>query len=408
MKKTITILLLVGLVLYLCGCSFPAVPSETTAAPTPPPVTITTAPPETSTAPPAQTEPAEIPVPQTQLVALSLPVVTESAKADNGTVIFSYTFPNISLIAPDPDVAQLVIVDFLNRIDSTRTYAENLYALAASAYNGSGNWNPYLCTVSYNPMRVDGGVLSLFGSQTGYSGSPHPETVFSALNYDLVTGKALKLGDVLTEAASMDTLLHQVLEVLKEQEDTLKLYEGYEKTVSATFAGNALQRSWYFTGTGLCFYFAPYEIAPYAAGVVAAEIPYSQLAGIVRDRYFPAEQDLALGSVTVQPFDPGALEQFQRFAEVVLDTSGEKILLHTDHMVQNLRLDVGAWSASGTLYTPQHTVFAASALAAGDGLMVEGVFPEEKPALRLRYESNGESVSVFLAKNADGIVLLPQ
>lgn len=408
MKKAITTLLLVSLVLCLYGCNFPAVPPETTAAPTVPPETLTTAPQEATTAPPVQTEPVEIPIPQAQLVALSLPVVTESAKADNGTVIFSYTFPNISLIAPDPDVAQLVIVDFLNRIDGTRIYAENIYSLAASAYNGSGNWNPYLCTISYNPMRVDVGVLSLFGSQTGYSGSPHPETVFSALNYDLVTGKLLKLGDVLTEEASIDVLLQQVLDVLKTREKELYLYEGYEKTVSATFAGNALQRSWYFTGSGLCFYFAPYEIAPYATGVVTAEIPYSQLAGIVRDRYFPAEQDLALGSLEVQPFDPGALEQFQRFAEVVLDTSGEKILLHTEHMIQNLRLDVGVWSASGTRYTPQHTVFAASALVAGDGLMVEGIFPEEKPPLRLRYESNGETISVFLARTPDGIILLPQ
>ena len=45
--------------------------------------------------------------------------------------------------------------------------------------------------------------------------------------------------------------------------------------------------SWYFSDTGMHFYFSPYEIAPYVVGEVDIEIPYAELRGILKEEYFP-------------------------------------------------------------------------------------------------------------------------
>lgn len=404
MKKFLIALICFCMAVQLTACSIPMGSVQdstaTSSEPLPSSSDETTAPEDTTTAAP------ETVVPQAPMVAVSLPVTTESATASDGTVIFNYTFQNISLIVPDADVADMVIVDFLNRIDTTRDTAEEIHTLAKSAYTGQDGWNPYLCMISYAPMRIDAGVLSLFGTQAGYYGSPHPETVYSAVNYDLVTGEVLTLGDILDEGEFIEPLCQLVLEVLAEQEEALYLYDGYEETVSSHFSGSGLQSSWYFSPNGLCFYFTPYEIAPYSSGVVAAEIPYEKLAGIMNDAYFPAEQDTAYGTVEVQLFTQSDLESYSRFAEVVLDTEGEKVLLHTDHMVQNVRIEYGTWSSTGSFFTPQYTVFAAASLVAGDAFMVEALLSDTAPTLRLQYETGGQAVSVFIAKENDGGVAL--
>ncbi len=400
MKQTVLLLLVLCLVLQLSGCKFLPEPTgstqQTTTTPTP-----GADPTEISSEP---VDPAPSAPPSAPLVSLALPAVTHSTTAADGTVIFDFTSQNISLIAPDADVAQNIILDFLNRVDAASGTADSVLNRAKSAYQGQENWTPYLCTLSYRPVRIDSGVLSLFGTLSSYYGSPHPETVYSALNYDLITGEPMTLGDILPDTATIQDLLDKTLTVLKKNEKTLYLYEGYEDTVRSHFSGSSLQNAWYFSTAGLCFYFAPYEIAPYASGVVIAEIPYTDLAGIINDSYFPAELEAPRGEIAVSPFSAAAVETLTRFSEVVLTPQSEKLLLTTDYMVQNIRIESGFWSATGALYTPQHTVFASSALTATDGIMVEADL--KTAALRLSYDTDSGTQIFFIEKTADSTFIL--
>lgn len=406
MKKCFVCILIFCLLVQLAGCSLiPASSQETT---TPPETTLpTAAPTEESTQPEPSAEGSDVTV-QLPLASVALPVITEPATAADGTVIFNYTYQNIALIAPDPAVADLVIIDFLTRMDATRDTASDIHALAESAYNGSENWSPYLCMVSYEPKRIDAGILSLLGAQASYYGTRHPETVYTAVSYDLITGEILKLNDILAPDGSVDTLLQGVLEALSARQQELYLFGDYEDTVRQLFAGSSIQSTWYFSNTGLCFYFAPTEFAPYTSGVVAAEIPYDQLAGVIDDAFFPAERDTAAGTVEVQLFTQADLESYSRFSEVVLDAEGDKILLHADKPVHNIRIETGSWSSTGAFYTPQHTVFAASGLSTGDAIMVQALLSESTPALRLSYDTSEETVQVFIAKSSDGTIILTQ
>ena len=397
MKSYIAFFLILSMLLSLAACGLPPKPTEDSTSS----LTEAFTPSESAT---GATEPEPM-LPQTPLISVSLPVITESSTTDDGTVLFNYTFQNISLVTPDADVADLVIIDFLNRIDTTRTAAESIHAMALAAYKGQPSWTPYLCMISYAPKRIDSGVLSLFGTQASYYGSPHPETVYSALNYDLVTGTALTLGDILSEGDFIDILLQYTLEALAAQKESSYLYSGYEQTVASLFSGNSLQNSWFFSPEGLCFYFVPYEIAPYASGVITAEIPYEKLPGILKDAFFPSERDIAAGEVSVSLFKTADLEIYSRFSELVLTPDSDKLLLHTDETIHNLVIETGNWSSTGSFFTAQHSVFAASSLSNGDAVMIETKL-SHTPALRLQYDTDDQHKSMYIVLGTDGTPLL--
>lgn len=385
MKNNLLFILIVCIVLNIAGC---ALHSAETPADTQ--LTNSTTTSETAT---ATTAPAEEVFDQKPMIAVSLPVVEQTEYASDGALIFRYSCRNMSLIVPDPEVADKVIIDFLNRIDQTTTQAAQILEAAKSAYAVSSQWTPYLCQIGYDPMRIDPGVLSLLGSYASYSGTPHPEKNYLSVNYDLVTGNVLTLSDILTAETSTDTLYPLIIQGLNLQKDEKFLYEGFEDTVKEQFVRNT---AWYFSQTGLCFYFSPYEIAPYASGLITIEIPYDKLSGILNDAYFPTETECGTKELIVDTFSEKDLDKFTQFSEVVLDTSGNKLLLHTEGAVNNIQIDTGSWNVQGTEFTPLQTVFAAYSLTPGDAIMVESTITNTLPNLRLSYNTASGTVRNYI------------
>ena len=340
---------------------------------------------------------------QLPMVSVSLPVTTESVKSDNGTVIFEYTHQSIVLSLDDHNVADDVILDFLARIDKTQNYANNVLAQAQKDYNGNSNWIPYQYSISYKPMRIDSGVLSLFGADASYSGSSHPDAHFSAANYDLVTGDVLTLSDILAQDVTAKILTDAALEVLNSQKDEYRLYIGFESVVKERFTKKfSTDQSWYFSNNGLCFYFPPYEIAPYTSGVVVAEIPYEKLTEILKDDYFPAERQPAYGNILAEPMTAASLNKFTQFSEIILQPGANTFLLYTDYAVYNVNLQTAVMQSG--VVNPLYTVFAASSLTPGDAIMVQGDPSLDAEFLILSYESDGTPIKMYLYKDTSGTV----
>lgn len=357
----------------------------------------------TTTSPEASTQDINAPetdvtVQQQPMVAVAVPVVTESAAADDGTVLFNQTFQNISLIVPDPEVADKIIVDFLNRTD-VNDDAEYIRSLSEEIYSdGITPYYPFWAQIAYDPMRIDRGVLSLYGSYATYTGGAHGLYNFKAVTYDLVTGEILSLRDILNETTTSDNICQLVLDSLTAQKEEERLFEGFESTVTELFNNGFQQNTdWFFSNTGLCFFFSPYEIGPFSSGDIVAEIPYSKLTVILNDAYFPAERETALGTVQAEVFDETALDRFTQFAEVVLEEGSDKILLHTDKSVYDVRIETGTWSADGSIFTPSHTVLAAYSLTPGDAIMIDSPLNSTLPTLRLSYTTGNQTVCFFIS-----------
>lgn len=405
MKKTVMPVLLLSAIFLLGGCNRLA-GNETTEASVATTISQQT---EESTAAADATNAAPAITPtQLPMAAVSVPPVVEATKADDGTVLFQYTYQNMSLTLPDPDVADKVIIDFLNRIDSTRTNAQTLNSSAYSDYKTATNWVPYMYRVAYNPTRIDHGVLSLFGSIVSYSGTPHPENLCVSANYDLVSGEVLTLGGILTQDCTVDMLYSLTSEALRGISQEKNLYPDYEDVLKNRLSGDWISdEGFYFSPEGLCFYFSPYEIAPYASGVVSAQIPYEQLVGLLKNEYFPAEQDVYESTLTAELFENADLNSFTQFSEIVLHKGEQKYVIHADLPVYEVCIEEGALTPGSNEFVPSYTVFASASLTPGDAVMIEAQVSSDEPNLRLQYRSGGQIHYAYLTLQ-DGDILLTQ
>lgn len=393
MRKGFAILLAASLLAGQVGCSRNTVAQTTTVSAGETTVTTET------------TIQSAVEVQQLPMVSVSLPVVTQDYSADDGKVIYKHTSQNISLIVPDPEVADKVILDFLNRTDLQST-VDTVYSSASDAYKDGimSQHLPYWTQIIYTPMRIDNGVLSLHGSYVQYSGGAHPMKSTKSVTYDLITGETLSLSDILTENADGDTLCQLVCKALAnyDKDTASSLYTGYETTVTELFSKPLTDiTNWHFSEYGLCFTFSPYEIGPYSCDTIPALISYQDLTGILRDAYFPAERDIALGTVRAETFDTEKLEDFTQFAEVVIDREEQAILLSTDGMVYNIQIKIGSWNEGNTAFETEHTVFRACSLTPGDGIMVQG----DPDSFCICFTNDHGTTTVFLTTDG-GIITL--
>ncbi len=375
MKKYIAILLVLAMLFTLSACrkKQPA-PTETTDNNN----TNT----ESQDANPEDNTDGEI-IEFTDMVAVSVPAVTESTKASDGTVLFQYTYQNMSLVLNNEEISEKIILNFLNRVDSTRIPSDSIKESAKSAYNASKDWIPYLYSITYSPMRIDGNVLSLFGNHVIYNGAFHPDRTCVSASYDLQTGEALSLADIMDPQASLEGICQLVLDVLDKKETELSLDPGYEEIVKQRFKTDiSHDEAWYFTKDALCFYFAPYEIAPYITGVVHAEIPYSSLKNIIKAEYLPARRAEVSGKLTVENFDVNKVEQFTRIAETVLNKDGDMYMVYTDDKVQDVKVTVTDTNIS-------YTAFATYGLMPGDCIIVQAD-DAMLDKIEISYESSGK------------------
>lgn len=301
------------------------------------------------------------------LVAVSVPTITENTTHSDGTILFQYTYQNISLVLDEPQVADKIILDFLNRVDSTVAAADSTKEMAKSAYNGNSNWIPYLYHVTYSPTRIDHKVLSLFGNNVVFSGAGHPERTCVSASYDLLSGDVLTLASIMNKDASVDRFCELVLDELKKMTEGDFLYEDYASTVKNRFLNTnpANDEHWYFSQKGLCFYFAPYEIAPYTSGVITVEIPYEKLTKLVHEAYLPLARNATDGNIKVTPFEQADLKQFSHIAEIVIEKEEKMYMIQADKTVQDVRIEYMDKSGS-------YNVFAAYNLIPQQGIMIQG------------------------------------
>ena len=380
--KVLSILLCAALVFSLMGCN--RQPEPTAATPQETTVEITL---ETTVETTDATEPEYIDTTvayHAPMSAVSMPVLTASSQADDGTTLFTYTYQGLSLFLQEAPVADAIFLDYQNRLDSLHATARDLHTAATAAYTGQDGWEPYSLQVQYLPMRFDEMVLSFYASKTIYDGSFRGNYTNFFLTYDLLTGRALEIRDILVADYSADDLVELIVQDLSKYEEDKMLFPDYAQLVSDMFQSNRPVDNWYFAQDGLCFFFKPYEIAPNSAGIIISKIPYDALGGLLKDNYFPAETINFAGTPKVVPFSEANTENLGNFAELVLDTSGEEVLLYADGTVLNVRIATGTKTEDGLAFSTGSTVFAASSLSKGDAVLIQ-----RNCDLLLSYESNG-------------------
>lgn len=385
MRKRISLLLVFAMV-FLCAACTADKPQQTEAT------ASTTLPTQSTTFSTETTQPPALL--QIPLTAAAMPVISQTYSHSDGTELFTYVFQDIALTLEDPQAAEAVVLDLLNLTDFDNSPAPGILSTAREEYTGQEDWTPYTCSILLDPMRLDRAVLSLYGQQVVSDRNPRSAAKLS-VTYDLLSGHRLSLKDILVSDYSADALSSLITEAVASLADDGVLYSDYAYVISDMFSTNTPVQTWYLSQNGLCFYFAPYEIAPYSAGTVVAEVPYPLLTQLLKPEYFPAEQVETKGSVLLEPFADAELSNFSQFAELIQDADGDEYLLHTDGVLQNLRLEIGTWSNDGN-FTPEATVFAAEALCADHALLLQ-LSAESFASVRISYLSQGEIIELPLS-----------
>lgn len=394
MKNILALLLGLLLTLALLFISFdlPLFDSIPTEAPPAPAQTqpATSAPTDPTTTDPTSTVPT---VPTTNPTSPTTPIIhdlpmsaialteqAELSKDKDGAVYFTYAYPNVRLYLQNEAVSEAVTLDLLNRIDATREQANAVREDAGNAGTESGFYQ-----VQYTPQRIDGAVLSLSGTTTSFSGGSHPGSTCTGITYDLLSGSALSLDDILTDNCSADVLCRLVVDALAAMNQDGFLYSDYAISVEERFSGNYLSDSgWYLSREGLCFSFEPYEVGPYSSGIITAVIPYGKLPGYLEDAWFPMEQISAQGDLIVESMSASSMDPYAHLAELNLDPSADAMVIHTDGLIYDITIQ--------TTYPDTTVLFAADQMTPGSAIVLRGAASN----LQILYRDGDEINSVPL------------
>lgn len=366
--------------------------------------------------PPTSNDPSPVTPPDTEdaplhiLYAISVPNEVEQLRAADGTLLFEYAYQHIQVHLPDQNVSDKITLDFLTRVDNTRQIAADISAQAENAYTGNGNWSAYKYHISYSPTRIDSGIISMFGTITTYTGGLHPEQNCVSITYDAANGESLTLGSILNHIDNKQDICDLVLEKLDALDYQYSLFDGYESMVKDRFLSDeSTDEAFYFTNTGLCFYFAPYELAPFSTGIISVEIPYDKLPGILADAYFPDEYQPSTGNLIAELADGKDISTFEQIIEAILDPHGDRILLYSNKTVQRLTITHGSWTPDGLYFQPEYVIFRATGTSADKAFVVRMSIPEMLPDLMVSYETADGVQNYYISMSGEDntVLLLP-
>ena len=375
MKKLLFVMFVLATLILVSGCQITQQPTATQQQTTPQPATEETTQPDGTSS-----------VQQQPLYAISLTPQAKETKDENGNLKFIYSYQTLSLVLPEPEIADKIILDYLNRMDQADQYADSMRADSLQQENG--NDIPFMYDIAYSPLRFDSAVLSMQETAMLQTGGSHPNTYSHFYTYDLLSGSILKLSDIVFGDITVDKLENLVAGALANTEG---LIQGYEDTIHDMFKiGLEEYKYWYFSESGLCFHFDPYVLAPYAVGPVTAVLPYSQLTGILKDEYFLQERDSYNGDLIVEEFFATAQYSYTEFAEAVLTEDGTNILLSTEGLITDIRIEVTEIKRGVTT-----TVMAAQSLTPGTALMVQ--FDANTTTLSVSYNSGNQITNKLIA-----------
>lgn len=131
----------------------------------------------------------------------------------------------------------------------------------------------------YEAKINDNKTMSISVTYYQYTGGAHGYYYKETVNLDLMNEKVLSLNDLFVGSdAYLQVLTDEILKQMEAEKDYL-----FPETLTDFKASDDLK--FYLTDDGIVFYFNPYEIAPYASGIVEYKIPYESLSDVLHNNY---------------------------------------------------------------------------------------------------------------------------
>lgn len=220
----------------------------------------------------------------------------ESAYAEDSTLLCSAAWNDL-LLGEDYATKFPALDDALRRMaaenDSThRQFLEEMLPLATeAAAENSDFFFGYTGNSEYTLQRADSQIVSIRADEDEYTGGVHPNYWVNGINLNPTTGLPVALNEVLTETVSLP-------DILTEKIRAKYTFDTFDDLPSLLAAYEAENYTWTIDYQGITFYFSPYEIAPYAAGLLTATIWFEERPELFAEDYLAAPEN---GWVKVLP-----------------------------------------------------------------------------------------------------------
>lgn len=216
-------------------------------------------------------------------ITIDMETVEDSDTAEDGTILYSMSYVQPTVTIPGNDSASEKInadiqtrIDSFNSDDTLRNEAKEFYdeTLTDADYI----FNEYSETLDFEAMRSDTNVISFITTIYSYAGGTHGDYGRFGINYNSQTGELIAFDELSEDADKFhnDTLAYN-RELAQTDEYKERMFTedfiGEDELENVLYA----DEKWYLSNEGLVFISNPYELGPYAAGVIEFVIPYDAL-----------------------------------------------------------------------------------------------------------------------------------
>ena len=142
---------------------------------------------------------------------------------------------------------------------------------------------PWYYEADVSVKRADREILSFITTDYSYLGGAHPNTGIKGYAYDVKTGEALQLKDIVTD---YDAFCEAVYTALDGHENREGFFDEYRETAEEILNSDGeFALGWYLTSDALKILFNEYDLGPYALGQVEVTLAYADYPELLKADY---------------------------------------------------------------------------------------------------------------------------
>lgn len=132
---------------------------------------------------------------------------------------------------------------------------------------------PFSSIYTFDEVVLTDDYASVLFSESKFEGGVHPNNSVEPFNYALKKGDTIEIKDVLDgDQGKLETLAQIVQDDLKGRDDLFQ-----ENVQEATEPDWDNFSNFFLTEDAIIIMYQPYEVGPYASGVVRADVPFAAL-----------------------------------------------------------------------------------------------------------------------------------
>ncbi len=205
-------------------------------------------------------------------------------KAEDGKTLLTSNFTYPFVVSNNTKFETLVNTYFENKIKEIKEYEEDSYLSAKNFYESFPDTAllPYTMEVNFSTECNDQNLLSFKLLSNSYLGGAHSNPMTKGVTFDIVSNKVLTFEHMyINNIAVVNSTLNRLIEEYVEDNNLYDMLYPYEKgQLPLPYKDN-----FYLSKKGVTYIYNPYEIAPFATGIINITIPYEKLLDILSD-YF--------------------------------------------------------------------------------------------------------------------------